>query len=322
MAETSHLGVLLERDSLDRGDLDFSHLLATLPDWHVYPRTSPAQQSERIHDATVIVTNKLPLTRAAMDAAPRLQLVCISATGTNNVDLDAAAQLGIPVCNARGYATPSVVQHVFALVLALTTRLPAMQQAIAAQRWQHSEQFCLLDFPVRELAGATLGIIGYGELGKAVAAMAQAFGMRVLIGAHRNSPPPAGRVAFDILLQEADVVSLHCPLTPETHNLIDATALALMKPDALLINAARGGIVDETALATALRNGRLGGAGIDVLSQEPPVNGNPLLAPDIPNLIVTPHVAWASRESRQRLVDQVTENIQAFLAGTVRNRVN
>lgn len=315
------LGVFLDRDTVDRGDLDLAALLGVLPDWRLHTYTSPDQLAERLAEATVVVSNKVRLDAAAFAVAPQLRLVCVAATGTNNVDLDAAQRHGVTVCNVRGYATPAVVQHVYALMLALTTRLPEYQRDVAAGRWQASPYFCLLDHPIRELAGRTLGIVGYGELGSAVAQVAAVFGLSVLIAQRASGAAQAGRVALAELLPQVDVLSLHCPLTPLTRGLIGARELALMKPDALLINTARGGLVDEVALAAALRAGRLGGAGIDVLAEEPPRAANPLLATDIPNLIVTPHIAWASREARQRVIDAIAANIRAFLAGTPRNVV-
>lgn len=314
-------GVLLDRDSLDRGDLDLGPLRDTLTDWRLHDTRDPMPVAERMAGAGVVVSNKVVLNGALLEAAPDLRLVCVAATGTNNVDLAAAARLGIPVCNARGYATPAVVQHVFALILSLSTRLADYREAVRAGRWSESPFFCLLDFPIREIAARTLGIVGYGELGRGVVNVARAFGMEVLIAQRPGGAEQAGRVPLAELLPRVDVLSLHCPLTPETRGLIGSDGLALMRPDAVLINTARGGIVDEEALAQALRSGRLGGAGIDVLAEEPPVQGSPLLASDIPNLIVTPHVAWASRESRQRLLDQVAENIRAFLADHPRNLV-
>ncbi len=315
-------GVLLDRHSLDRNDIDFTALQATLPQWEIHAATAAHETIARIGAAQVVVSNKVVLDEDVLAQAPNIKLIAVAATGTNNVDLAAAAARGITVCNVTRYATPSVVQHVFALLLSLTRRLDAWQGAVHRGDWNRSADFCLLDFPMRELGGLTLGIVGYGELGQAVARVAeQAFGMRVLLAARPGSAPQPGRLALNELLPQVDVLTLHCPLSPETRNLIGAAELALMKPDALLINTARGGIVDEAALAAALRSGRLGGAGIDVLATEPPRAGNVLFADDIPNLIVTPHVAWASREARQRLIDQVGENIRAFSAGTPRNVV-
>lgn len=310
------LGVFLDRDSLDCGDLDFSGIDRILPDLRYYPATAPDRVAARIAGAGVVISNKVMLDAAALRRASRLRLICIAATGLNNVDLAAAASRDITVCNCRGYGTAAVVQHVFALLLALVTRLPDYRRAVREGRWQRASQFCLLDFPIRELAGKTLGIVGLGELGRGVARVAEAFGMRVLVAQRPGAvEEQEGRVPLPLLLPQVDVLSLHCPLTPETRGLIGAWELAMMRRDAILINTARGGLVDEALLADALRQGALGGAGVDVLSLEPPAAGNPLLAPDIPNLIVTPHCAWGSRESRQRLVGQLAENIAGFLSG-------
>ena len=318
----SHLnGVLLDLATIDQDDLDLSSLDRVGAHWERHAFTEPAETAERLRQADILVTNKVVLDRQALAEADRLRLVCIAATGTNNVDLVAARELGVAVANVVGYATPSVVQHVFALILALTTRLPQYQGAVSAGAWERHDRFCLMDYPIRELAGRTLGILGFGELGQAVARVADAFGLQVLIAQRPGGPPSAGRLPLDALLPRVDVLSLHCPLTEHTRGLMGARELGLMRPDALLINTARGGIVDEQALAEALRAGRLGGAGVDVLSAEPPRAGNPLLAPDIPNLIVTPHIAWASREARQRVVEEIAANIAAFLAGRARNRV-
>jgi glycerate dehydrogenase len=313
--------VFLELDSVDRGDLDLGPLQALGVDWRLYRQTTETELSERIHDAQLVVVNKIVLNSGRLEGAGALRLVCVAATGTNNVDLEAARRLGIAVTNARGYATPSVVQHVFALILALSVRLPQYQGLVAAGRWQRSPQFCVLDHPIRELAGRTLGIVGHGELGRAVGRIARAFGMEVLVSQRPGGPVRPGRVALHELLSRVDVLSLHCPLTETTRGFIGELELERMRPDALLINTARGGIVDEQALARALRAGRIGGAGVDVLATEPPVHGNPLLAPGIPNLIVTPHIAWASRESRQRLIGELAASINAFLQGQARNRV-
>lgn len=315
-------GVLLDRISLDRNDLDFGALRASLDGWDMHDTTTPAQCAERIREAQVVVTNKVVLDRELLASAKQLKLVCIAATGTNNVDLAAARELSIPVCNVVHYATPSVVQHVFSLILSLTTRQPDYRSAVAEGKWAASPMFCLLDYPIREIEGLTLGIIGYGELGRAVARTAECFGLKVIIGQRPGGPERPGRIALPELHREADIISLHCPLTPETRGLIGPEELAQMKPDALLINTARGGIVDEAALADALRAGRLGGAGIDTLGVEPPVERNPLLQDNIPNLIVTPHIAWASRAARQRLIDSVADNIKAFRGGAPTNIVN
>jgi len=312
------LGVFLDQDSLNCGDLDFSSLNQILPELRYYSATAPHEVAERIAEAEVVISNKVRLDAAVLEQASRLKLICVAATGVNNVDLEAAARQEITVCNCRGYGVASVVQHVFALLLNLVTHLPEYCQSVRAGRWAQARQFCLLDFPIRELADKTLGIVGYGELGQGVARVAEVFGMHVQVAQRPGVVEEQdGRIPLPILLPQVDVLSLHCPLTPETQGLIGAWELALMKRDAILTNTARGGLVDEALLADALRQGALGGAGMDVLSLEPPVEGNPLLAPDIPNLIVTPHSAWGSRESRQRLVGQLTENIRGWLDGAL-----
>ncbi|WP_328985222.1 2-hydroxyacid dehydrogenase [Thiorhodovibrio winogradskyi] len=314
-------GVLLDEATIDQGDLDLSVLDRVVGQWRRYSHSQPTEVLERLGHAQIAVTNKVVLDRAVLEQARDLKLICIAATGTNNVDLRAARERGVAVANVVRYATPSVVGHVFALMLALTTGLPDYQRAIASGAWQQHDRFCLMDYPIRELAGRTLGIVGFGELGQAVARVAEAFGMQILIAQRPGGPPAMGRLPLEQLLRQVDVLSLHCPLTDSTRGLIGAEQLGRMRPDALLINTARGGIVDEQALADALRARTLGGAGVDVLSTEPPRQGNPLLAGDIPNLIVTPHIAWASREARQRVVEEIAANIAAFLAGRERNRV-
>ena len=318
---TPRRAVLLDAETFSPADLDWSALEAAVPELVRHGTTAPGEVVARLAGAAIAISNKVVLDAGVLAACPELKLICVAATGTNNVDLAAAREHGIAVCNARGYGTPSVVQHTWALILALATRLPDYHAAVSRGDWARASQFCLLDFPIAELAGRTLGIVGYGELGQAVAAVAPAFGMQVLVAQLPGRPAAEGRVPLAEVLARADVLSLHCPLTETTRGLIGAAELARMKPDALLINTARGGIVDEAALAEALRGGRLGGAGVDVLGAEPPRDGNPLLAPDLPNLIVTPHTAWASRGARQRLVEQVAENIRAFGAGTPLRRV-
>src|SRR5688572_19514401 len=267
-----------------------------------------------------------------MRAVPGLRLIGLTATGTNNVDLEAARELGIAVCNIREYCTASVVQHVLGVMLLLTHRLREYGQAAIDGTWSKSEQFTVPGAPIRELSGKMLGIVGFGTLGRAVAKAAKsALGMRILVAERPGAKPGREadtasaigpvRVTLDELLRSSDVLSLHCPLTPATTNLIGRNELALMKPDALLINTARGALVDLDALVDALRCGDLGGAAIDVLPQEPPSAGSPLFAAGIPNLIVTPHIAWAAFEARQRAVDELALNIQDFLAGGRRGRV-
>lgn len=316
-------GVFLDTGSLDRGDLDLSRL-AERAEWTWHAATPPERVVERLAGAEVAITNKVVLDEATIAAAERLRLILVAATGTDNVDIDAARRHGVAVANARGYATPSVVQHVYALILGLATRLPDYREAVRAGEWSASEHFTLLDRPIRELAGGVLGIVGYGELGRAVAVAAPAFGLEARVAAlpGRAHDPGIERVPLHELLEQADVLSLHLPRTPETTGLIGAAELARLRPEALLINTARGGLVDEAALAQALRDGELGGAGLDVLDQEPPPADHPLLAPDLPNCIVTPHVAWASRAARQRLVGELEANLAAYQTSQARNRVD
>lgn len=309
-------GVFLDLDTYAPDRLDLSAFKATLPDWTFYNRTAPEDVLPRIKDAQVAVLNKVVLDRPILEEAEALKLIVVGATGVNNIDLKAAKELGIRVCNIRGYSTPSVVQHVFAMILALATQLIKYNEDVHAGAWQRSPDFCILDYPVMELSGKTIGIVGYGDLGRAVEQVAKAFDMKPLIaeriGADGLRP---GRLPFSDVLEQADILTLHCPLSDETRGLIGPKELARMKPSAFLINAARGGVVDEEALAEALRQGTIAGAGVDVLSKEPPTSGNPLLAPDIPNLIITPHTAWGSVEAIQRLFDQVTDIIYAFKDG-------
>jgi glycerate dehydrogenase len=314
-------GVFLDLRTVDRDDLDLTSLRSVVAEWTYHDWTAPEQVIERARGAAIVVSNKVRLDAAALGSTDKLKLVCIAATGTNNIDLHACRDRGIAVCNVTGYATPSVVEHVFAQILVLIRRLNDYRLAIAAGRWQSSGDFCLLDFPIRELKGLTLGIIGYGGLGRAVAGMGKAFGMNVLIAERRGTSPRPGRIPLENLLEQSHVVSLHCPLTNETHGLIRSRELGLMRRDAILVNTARGGIVDEVALLEAVRSGQIAGAAIDVLSEEPPHRGNPLLQVSLPNLLVTPHIAWASINARQRLVDEIAGNIQAWLEGTPRNLV-
>lgn len=313
-------GVMLDLATLHPEDLDLSALRATLPQWDLHDHSSATNAVERLRDTEVVVTNKFVIDAALLSQTLKLKLICVAATGTNNIDLSAASERGIAVTNVTGYATPSVVEHVFALILSLQRRLHEQAQA-AQDLWPNQRDFSVLDFPMQELRGKTLGIVGYGELGRAVANIGTAFGMCVLIARRPGGDDRSNRAPLDEVLRNADVLSLHCPLTQTTRNLIGTRELALMKPTALLINTARGGIVDEPALVSALQHQQLGGAGIDVLIEEPPRHGNPLLEIQLPNLIVTPHIAWASREARQRLVNGLTENIRAYLEGKALNRV-
>lgn len=317
----SRHAVFLDHHSLDLGDLDLSALEQQFDSLQLHAASAPEQVSERLQGASVVISNKVMLDAAALAANPQVKLILVAATGTNNVDLAAARAQGITVCNCQGYGTPSVAQHTLALLLALATRLCDYQQAVKDGAWAKASQFCLLDFPIIELEGKTLGLLGHGELGGAVARLAEAFGMRVLSGQIPGRPARAERLALDDLLPQVDALTLHCPLNEQTRHMIGARELALLKPGALVVNTARGGLIDEQALADALRSGHLGGAATDVLSVEPPVNGNPLLHADIPRLIITPHSAWGAVESRQRIVGQLAENAQAYFAGQPRRVV-
>lgn len=315
-------GVFLDFATVSNNDIDAAPLARALDALQLFGVTPHVEILERVRDAEVLLTNKCRIGAAEMDAAPALKLITLAATGFNNIDVDAARARNIAVTNIRAYCTPAVVQHVFTLLLALNQNLDGYRRLLVDSAWKKAPQFTLLDYPFHELSGRILGIIGHGELGRSVAHVAQAFGLRVLVAEHKGRESRAGRTPFETVLREADFISLHCPLTPATEKLIDVEALGMMKSTAILINTARGAIVDEAALADALRAETIGGAGIDVLSQEPPVDGNPLLDKTIPNLIVTPHIAWAAIESRQRAVQQMADSIAAFCKGEKLNRLD
>jgi len=314
--------VFLDFGTVSNGDLDRGPLERALPGIVIHERTPQADVPGRIAGFEAVLANKSAIDGATIRANPSLRLVALTATGVDNVDLAMARESGVAVCNLRDYCTASVAQHVFALLLALTHRLSDYHALVAGGRWQVAGQFSVFPYPIRELQNRVLGIVGHGTLGKAVAALARAFGMRVEIANRPGTATTEGRRALDDLLPELDVLSLHCPLTGATRGLISRDRLARMKPDAVLINSARGALVDAQALADALKDGKLGGAGIDVLEREPPAPGHPLLDPSIPNLIVTPHVAWAAREARQRCLDELALNVLSFLSGGRRNRVD
>ncbi|MDX1454127.1 MAG: D-2-hydroxyacid dehydrogenase [Gammaproteobacteria bacterium] len=315
-------GVFLDFATVSNNDVSAAPLEKVLDAVELRDVTPQDEIVTVMQDAEVLLTNKCRIDRAIIEALPQLQFIGLSATGFNNVDIEAAREHGIAVANIRAYCTPSVVQHVFTLMLSLNQKLDGYRALLAQGAWKTSPQFTLLDYPIAELAGQKLGIIGWGELGKGVAAVAEAFGMDVMVAEHRGREVREGRVDFDTVLGEADIISLHCPLTPDTDKLFDAEAFKAMKDTAIIINTARGAIIDEAALADALRNGDIAGAGIDVLSEEPPVNGNPLLAADIPNLVLTPHIAWAAVSARQRAVQQMANAIAGFKRGDRINRVD
>ena len=280
-----------------------------------YEGTETADILPRLRGAAVAIVNKVPLRAPILEQLPELKLIAVAATGVDNVDVAYCRQRGIAVTHIKDYAVHTVPEHVFALILALRRNLFAYAQDVASGAWSRSSQFCLRTHAIGDLHGATLGIVGAGAIGRATASLGAAFGMRVLFAARGSSAPAQERVPLDELLRQSDVISLHCPLLPETRNLIDIDALRKMKRNAVLINTARGGLVDEAALLQALDQGLIGGAGCDVLRVEPPRDGNPLLDARRPNLIVTPHVAWASDQAMQSLADQLIDNIECWAAG-------
>lgn len=322
MPDELQKGVFLDLETVDGGDLDRSDLSACLLHWDWHDFSEPQLIAGRIQEADLVVTNKCVLDRVALRSAGNLKLIALAATGTNNVDLDTASEQGITVCNIRDYASSAVAQHVITLMLNLLTAQPWYWQSVRHGAWSNSRQFCLNDRPIREFRGLDFGVIGYGVLGRATAKLAGSMGMNVLVAERKGCVTREGRVSFENTVRQADVLSIHCPLTAETSGLIDREVMRTMKPDALLINTARGGIIKEEHLVEALHEGLIGGAGVDTLSQEPPPADHLLLAANLPNLIVTPHNAWASRTARQSAVDQLTDLIRAFMVGEPINKVN
>ena len=310
--------VVLDRDTLVNRpfDFDFPHTLSS------YGTTEAHETLKRIRGADIVITNKVVISAQAFAENPQLKLVAVTATGVNNVDVEAAKQNGTAVCNIRAYGNESVAEHAFMMMITLMRNLPAYQRDVAAGLWENSPFFCHLGAPMRDLNGKTLAIFGRGNIGKTLATYAQAFKMNVVFAEHKNAQSVRdGYVSFDEAIRSADVVSLNCPLTPQTANMIGEAELQQMKPGAILINCGRGGLVDEAALVAALKYGQIGGAGFDVLTQEPPRDGNPLLKARLPNLIVTPHIAWASQEASNRLFDILLDNINRFVAGNPQNLV-
>ncbi|MFZ5523166.1 MAG: D-2-hydroxyacid dehydrogenase [Pseudomonadota bacterium] len=290
--------------------------------WQAYPATSAEQTVERLKDATIAITNKVLLCREALEQLPRLKMVAVAATGTDNVDIECCRERGIVVSNIRNYSVHTVPEHVFMLMLALRRNLLAFHADVRNGAWQAATQFCLFTHPVNDLYGSTLGIIGRGAIGQAVEQIALAFGMKVLFAEHKGiSDIRPGYTAFYSVLRDSDVITLHLPLNAQTRHLIGEAEFARMQAHALLINAARGGLVDEMALLQALRSGRIAGAGFDVLGKEPPTEGHPLLELNLPNFILTPHIAWSGRAAMQTLADQLIANIEAFVAGSPQNRI-
>lgn len=313
-----HKIVFLDRKSLiaDLRAPAFDH------EWVEYEQTRASETAARIRDAHVLISNKVKLSGELLAQAPDVKMIAAAATGTDNIDLAYCKAHGIVVSNIRNYAVHAVPEHAFMMMLALRRNLLGWRQDVHAGLWQQAEQFCLFTRPVNDLFGSTLGLVGFGSLGHSMQKLAEAFGMRVLIAEHKQATETRdGYSAFDAVMREADVISLHAPLTPDTRHMISTREFGLMKSTAILINTARGNLVDEAALAEALTSQRIAGAGFDVLSVEPPKDGNPLLDLDLPNFILTPHVSWSSREAMQFLADQLIDNIKAFVAGNPHNVV-
>ena len=321
----------LDYKTVDPGDLDLSHLRKIAPNLILHDKTAADEVNKRIEDAAIIIINKIKLDAATLSQAKKVRLICLVATGTDNVDLIAAKEQGITVCNIKNYCTDSVAQHVVLSMLALSHHFDEYQVSLKQGLWQKSEQFCLLEYPITELSAKTLGIVGLGVLGNAVAKLAVSFGMRILVAESfrpensskkdEQQKPEFKRVPFQDLAAQSDVISLHCPLTTETKGLFDLKAFKTMKKNALLINTARGGLINDEALLHALEHKLIAGAALDVLDREPPAADHPLLTSGLPNLIVTPHIAWAAKEARQRSLDEIAKNIACYLKGEPRNVV-
>lgn len=303
-------------------DVDVASLERVV-DLECHTATAPEHVPARIRGHDVVIVNKAQVSRRALAQAPQVKLIALVATGTDNVDTAAARERAVAVTNIRDYCNMAVVQHVFALILSLTQHVHRYDALVRDGAWQRSSTFAMFDFPIRELAGCNLGIVGYGSLGRAVGELGHCLGMEVLVSARPDASGtvPDGRVAFDDVVRSADVLTLHCPLTDATRHMLNRARFAQMRRGAIIINTARGGLIDSADLVAALESGMIAGAGIDVLAMEPPDGADPLLTARLPNLLVTPHIAWAAREARQRAIDQVAENITAFFAGDRLRRV-
>jgi len=315
--------VILDYETLSPDDLNLSALWDLPFNWVRFDTTSAEQTANRISDAEVILTNKVVLDRQLLSENPQIKYIVILATGTNNVDLNAASEFGIPVSNIVGYSTESVAQHTFAVLLSLKRKLTEYRASVDSGEWSASPFFCLPVHSIQDLCGQTLGIIGYGTIGKRVHELAEAFGMNILISESLvpGSSNSENRTDLETLYKESDVISLHCPLSEYSKNLIGKKELAIMKQSAILLNMARGGIVNEDELFSALKSGEIAGAATDVMTEEPPSEDHILLKEKLPNLLITPHVAWASRQARQNLINQLGELLQGFLDGEIMNRV-
>ena len=318
--------VFLDFDSLHPSDLDTAAFESRLENVDYWSQSQPKEIVSRLKDAEVAVVNKLRLGAEEFAQLPQLKLICLAATGSDNIDLDAARENAIAVANIRDYCSASVAQHVFTLLLTLNQKLDTYRTQVNGGQWSVSVEFCLLEPTFTELDNKILGIVGYGTLGRRVAAIGNAFGMRVMAASRAGKTAKITEqnvqpATLEQIFSAADVISLHCPLNSTTENLINEQALNAMQQHALLINTARGGLIDSVALVKALSEGHIAGAAVDVLREEPPVNGDPLLSTQLPNLIVTPHMAWAAREARQRALDQILSNIESFAAGNGNNHL-
>lgn len=316
--------VIMDGHALNPGDMSYA-VFAQFGELTVHPYGTESEEEvvRRIGDAEIIILNKVPITRAVLQRCPKLKLICVMATGYNVVDVAAARALGIGVCNVPAYGTQMVAQYTIGLLLELCHHTAEHSASVHAGDWCRSPDFCYWRHPLTELAGKTMGIIGFGRIGRAVGAIARALGMQVLTTGSRECPEGQAigeYVSLETLLQRSDVVSLHCPLLPQTYRLINEETLALMKPGAILLNTGRGDLIDEEAVTSALEQGKLSAAAMDVVSREPMAADNPLLR--APNCIITPHIAWAARECRQRVIDTTEANIRAFLSGAPQNLVN
>jgi glycerate dehydrogenase len=313
--------VFLDYSTLGKG-LDTSPLTRLVPNFEFFDTTEDAEVDSRIADAEFVIANKVRIDGSHMKRAHNLRYVGLTATGTDNIDLDSARDLGIAVCNITGWCTNSVTEHVVGVLLMLTHNLHNYMAAVRAGAWPNAQAFCMHDYQIRELSSMTMGIVGHGELGSAVARRARDFGMNVLLSARQGAlEVPDGRTAFENVLEQSDVISLHCPFTEETDNFFGASEFQRMKSSSIFVNTARGALVDSHALVAALESGEIAAAAIDVLRSEPPVDGDPLLDYKGDNLVVTPHIAWSSAEARQAAVTELAANIEAFLNGQKRNRV-
>ena len=307
-------GVILDSKTIGK-DVDIGPITNLLDSWDVFDLTDSSETNQRIHDADVVLTNKVKIDKSNLGAAKKLKFVSVLATGTDHIDLEEAFKSGVQISNVRGWCTPSVTQHTVALLLSLTNKVSQYSADVYSGKWQSSDTFALLNYHTEELSGKTLGIFGFGELGKAFSSVMRSFGAKILLGEKKNRRPREGRTSFEATLEKSDFISLHCPLTRENTHMIDEAALKRMKGSAFLVNTARGGLINSRHLLDALSSGEIAGAALDVLEEEPPSESELLSTSKIPNLIISPHVAWSAVESRKRLVEQTQENIKSFLRG-------